>query len=180
MYTIIERFIFRGNTSIQGARCVHDSILHSRHMSNPHSQHLGLPFAICRSRQDIPHEPALCHWTLQHSHLDHATHRQPVRCYPDTKHELHWPFVWLRSRISVGLWIYQVPRTAREDFAIHRRKTKSPGSHTTLCVGGPKDVRKIRRSSLDGISKNCTHTLNAQWCRSHNLHCRHTKAGPLG
>lgn len=112
MYTVIERFILRGNTNIQGARLVHRYLFSTRHVTDQHLQHLGLPPSLCRGCQNIQDQPSLCSRTLQHPHLDYASYCKLVHRHFGPQYQLYRSSVRLRSRLLVGLWIHQVFGTA--------------------------------------------------------------------
>lgn len=108
--------------------------------------------------------------------MDHTSHRQPVRCHPDPEHQLYWSLVWLRSGIPMGIWLYQISCSAREDLALHRRQAQPLGPHTALRLRRPEDLWKIRRIALNlDLAKISAHSRKSYRANAY-LCCRHTKA----
>jgi len=108
---------------------------------------MGVYSACDGGCQDIQNESSLHAWRHQDPDLDNASCPCIIRLILGAKYQLSRACL----RTSIWLWlgtrIPQIPRTAREDTALDRRKDESARETATLRISGPEDIRPIRRPS---------------------------------
>lgn len=173
MYTFIERILFRGNTSVQGAR--YGSPVDPLRTCNVLTvqQRLGLLATFRRGRKDIPRQSVLCFGTLQHTDLDHTFDCEPLHCRSYPEHQLHWSSMRSSYRLSMGPRIHKVFGASGKDFEMDRGQAESARKTASLCVGGPKDIWEIRCSAIVILAQDSAH-IELRQRNTHDLCGKHS------